>query len=278
MYELDQKLLRARFTQLAPEFDAQDFFCAESRQRMLSRLELVDLQPTRILDLGAGTGAAEEFLRARFPDAELINLDSSEAMLAQGHGHATNVCADAHNLPFSDGSFDIVISNMMLPGCAIPERVFDEARRVLRHPGLFLFTTLGPDTFKQLLRAWSLVDTAPHVHAFADMHNVGDALVQAGFREPVMDVEHLTITYGETNKLVADLRAIGATNILLERRRGLTTPRLWQRMTAKLDESRNSDGRLPISIELVTGQAWTGSPERGVQMFEGEARFPISRL
>jgi malonyl-CoA O-methyltransferase len=122
------------------------------------------------------------------------------------------------------------------------------------------------------------VDDLPHVHTFADMHNIGDALVQAGFREPVMDVEHLTITYGDAERLIADLRQAGATNRLLDRRRGLTSPRLWQAMLTELEAARNADGRLEISVELITGQAWTGEPARGVQMHEGEASFPLSRL
>ena len=188
------------------------------------------------------------------------------------------ICADSHHIPLADDSIDIVVSNMMLPGCADPQQVFSEAQRVLRNPGLFLFNTLGPDTLRTLQRAWAQVDNAPHVHAFADMHNVGDALVQAGFREPVMDVENVRINYRDLRRLFADLRAIAATNRLQNRRRGLTTPRLWQRMLAAADELRNQDGAFPVQAELVTGQAWTGAPSPGVQMSDGEASFPLSRL
>ncbi|MBT8423058.1 MAG: methyltransferase domain-containing protein [Gammaproteobacteria bacterium] len=279
MHEIDQQQLRRANDRIAAGFDAADFFCAEVRGRLLERLQLMTLEPGVILDLGAGTGAVTRELQRLYPDAACIALDWSPAMLREAPADtAHRICADGHHLPLADDSVDIVVSNMMLPGCNDPQRIFSEAQRVLRSPGLFLFNTLGPDTLRTLQRAWSKVDDAPHVHVFADMHNVGDALVQAGFREPVMDVEHVRINYRDLNRLFADLRAVGATNRLQNRRRGLTTPRLWQRMLAAADQLRNEDGKFPVLAELVTGQAWTGAPAAGVQMSDGEAHFPVSRL
>jgi malonyl-CoA O-methyltransferase len=278
MHELDQQLLRATNERIAAAYDSEDFFCAEARQRLLERLSLMDMEPKVILDLGSGTGAATGLIRSVFPEVLLINLDWSTTMLQAGTADVAKISADAHVLPLTDGSVDIVVANMLLPGCADPEQVFAEARRVLRNPGLFLFNTLGPDTLIELRYAWSKVDQALHVHAFADMHTIGDRLVTAGFREPVMDVENLTVTYGDITRLVTDLRAVAATNILLERRRGLTTPRLWQSMLDVLNTTRNKQGRLNTSIEIITGQAWTGQPDAGVSMYEGEARFPLSKL
>ena len=278
MHELDQAQLRRANDRVAPYYDDADFFCAEIRGRLVERLDFISLQPKTVLDLGAGTGASTSDLCARYPDALIIQLDWSEGMLATGTQSIASLCADGHRLPLADASVDIIVSNLMLPGCAVPETVFSEARRVLRNPGLFLFTTLGPDTLKELRRAWSLVDDAPHVHSFADMHNIGDALVKAGFREPVMDVEKLTVTYGDLNKLVADLRAVAATNFLSARRRGLTSPGRWAQFISALDNLKDPAGRLPISLEVVTGQAWTGNPDLGVPLENGEAHFPLSQL
>jgi malonyl-CoA O-methyltransferase len=277
MHELDQKLLRRDCNRVAPAYASHDFFCTEIRGRLLERLSLTKLDPGHILELGSGTGASGKSLHGLYPDARIIELDWAENMLRTA-AHGDRLCADAHFLPIRDHSIDIIFSNLMLPGCAEPERIFQEARRTLKHPGLFLFSTLGPDTLKELRRAWDKVDNTPHVHTFADMHNIGDALVQAGFREPVMDVEHITITYAEVDKLVHDLRNIGATNRLLSRRRGLTTPGLWKHLLTELETRRNATGRLAISLEVITGQAWTGEPPRGVQMQDGEAAFPLSQL
>jgi malonyl-CoA O-methyltransferase len=278
MHELDQKLLRRACDQIAPAYDSNDFFCAETRGRLLERLDLVSLTPATILDLGAGTGQAVSPLQERFKDAFIIELDWSGAMLQTRTSSLHTVCADAHQLPIADSSIDIVIANMLLPGCAEPEQVFHEARRVLRKSGLFLFNTLGPDSFKQLRKAWARVDEYPHVHTFADMHNIGDSLVQAGFLEPVMDVEHMTVTYSEPKRLMDDLRGIAATNLLQNRRRGLTPPALWQRMLGELEQTRDTNNQLPVSLEVITGQAWVGEAAVGVAMHEGEAHIPVTDI
>jgi malonyl-CoA O-methyltransferase len=279
MHELDQTQLRTAIGKVAASYDDADFFCAEARARLLERLELVTLVPRQLLELGAGTGKARSQLATIYPDARLLQLDWSLAMLRQSDTpHEQIICADSHRLPLADASVDIVVSNMMLPECSQPEAIFAEARRVLRPPGLFLFNTLGPDSFKQLRRAWAKVDNSAHVHVFADMHNVGDALVKAGFREPVLDVEMLTVTYAEIDGLIRDLRGVAGTNFRQERRRGLTTPRMWNNMLAALERSRDPEGRLPVGMEIVTGQAWVGEPDAGVHMEDGEARFPVSRL
>jgi malonyl-CoA O-methyltransferase len=278
MHELDQKLLRKACDQAAPAFDSNDFFCAETRERLLERLDLISMTPTAILDLGTGTGNAVMPLQEKFPDALIIGVDWSSAMLHAGVNHSNSLCADAHFLPLADASVDIVIANMLLPGCADPEQIFREARRVLRSSGMFLFTTLGPDTLKELRKAWAKVDEYPHVHAFADMHNIGDSLAEAGFREPVMDVERLTVTYSEPARLINDLRGVAATNLLNSRRRGLMPPGLWQRMLHELEQMRVANEQLPISLEVITGQAWTGEASAGVGMHEGEARFPAGDI
>ena len=278
MHELDQIQLRRAYDRVASAYDEADFFGAEIRDRLFERLDFISLQPKMLLDLGAGTGAAARQLQTRFTDTLIIGLDGSEAMLANSDKPGTEVCADSHRIPLADASIDIVISNLMLPACAVPEMVFSEVRRVLRNPGLFLFSTLGPDTLKEIRRAWSRIDDAPHVHTFADMHNVGDALVKAGFREPVMDTEILTVTYADINKLITDLRAVAGTNFAAQRRRGLTSPRHWARFIDELYASRDSAGRFSVSLEVVTGQAWTGNPEIGVPLTDGEARFPLSQL
>ncbi len=110
------------------------------------------------------------------------------------------------------------------------------------------------------------------------MHNVGDALVQADFCEPVMDVEQINISYRDIARLFADLRAVAATNRLSARRKGLTSPRLWQKMLAAGDALKNADGSFPAQVELITGQAWIGETGPGVRMNDGEAGFPLSRL
>ncbi len=269
--------LRAANDAIAAKFNAADFFCAEVRNRLAERFELFTLEPAVIVDLGAATGLAREPLKQRFPAAQVIELDLSLNMLRQlGPAPRDTVCADAHRLPFADASVDMVFANLLLPGSLAPEQLFAEVRRVLKHPGLFLFSSLGPDTLREIRKAWQTVDQHDHVHQFADMHNVGDALVKAGFADPVLDVEMLTINYRDIDKLVNDLRAVAGTNRWPTRSPGLTSPRRWQRFTEALQ--RDSDNRFSVSFEVVCGQAWAGVPARGVQLEDGVASFPVSRL
>jgi malonyl-CoA O-methyltransferase len=272
----DRKL-RAANDAVAAQFNEVDFFCAEVRTRLAERLDLFRLAPSIILDLGASTGLATKRLKQRFPAAQVIELDLSLDMLRQPETMPrAAVCADAHQLPFADASIDMVFANLLLPGSQAPEQLFTEVRRVLKHPGLFLFSSLGPDTLKEVRRAWRVVDQFDHVHPFADMHNVGDALVKAGFADPVLDVEMLKINYRGVAQLVSDLRAVAATNHWPTRSRGLTSPRRWQHFTEALQ--RDSEGRIPVSFEIVCGQAWSGIPARGVKLEDGVASFPVSQL
>ena len=277
MLDSAQQSMRRVFDNVAENFDTQDFFCAEIRGRLSERLDLITLEPDNIVDLGTATGRAFEQLQLRFPDSRVIELDWSLNMLDCGtRSERDRVCADAHQLPFANASIDIIFSNLLLPGCADPEQIFSEARRVLRYPGLFLFSTLGPDTLKQIQRAWATVDDFAHVTKQADMHNVGDALVKAGFRDPVMDVEMLTINYRDVSKLITDLRAAGAVNRAANRNPGLTTPRQWKRFSDNLGQQETD--RFSVNFEVVYGQAWTGPDDTGVKMEDGVAHFPLSRL
>jgi malonyl-CoA O-methyltransferase len=165
------------------------------------------------------------------------------------------VCADAERLPLADGSVDLILSNLMLQWCN-PDHVFAEFRRVLAPHGLLSFTTLGPDTLRELRSAWREVDSRTHVNQFIDMHDIGDALVRGGFASPVLDVERYTLTYLDVRRVAADLKATGAHNATMGRARGLTGRRQFAALQAAYEGFRQ-DGRLPATYEVVFGHAWT---------------------
>ena len=124
-------------------------------------------------------------------------------------------------------------------------------RRILKPGGVVVFSTLGPDTLTELRVAWEYVDDHPHVHSFADMHNVGDALLGAGFTEPVVDTDRVYFSYGELKKLVDDLRALGATNAMTGRRRSLTGKERWQAFADACHSNAPQEERLQATFELV---------------------------
>src|ERR1700675_3643578 len=231
-YALDTSRVRRSFDRAAATYDAAAVLHAEVRDNLLSRLDLMALAPRVVVDAGAGTGHTSRALIRRYPKALVIAFDSSPRMLqAAGRRQSwlrrfARVCADAECLPLADGSADLILSNLMLQWCN-PTQVFAEFRRALAPHGLLTFTTLGPDTLRELRGAWAEVDSRTHVHQFIDMHDLGDALVRGGFASPVLDVERYTLTYTDVRRIAADLKATGARNATVGRAKGLTGRRQY---------------------------------------------------
>jgi len=258
---LNSKDVRRRFDRAAAGFDSVDFIHSSMRKGLLARLAPMVVDASRIVDLGAATGSAAPLLAKRFRGAHVVAVDVSGDMLRlvkkrrSWFARVSAVQADANSLPFADHSVDVVFSNLLLPWIDNPARVFAEIARVLRDNGLFLFSTLGPDSLKELREAWGGSDPDVHVRRFPDMHDIGDAAVRAGLCDPVLDVDRLLVTYRTTEALFADLSAVGARNSLRRRSRSLGGARRFREMANALDRSRN-DGLLSLDLELVYGHCW----------------------
>ncbi|MFN2300387.1 MAG: malonyl-ACP O-methyltransferase BioC [Gammaproteobacteria bacterium] len=284
-FHLRHDRVRRSFARAAESYDAAAVLQREVLNRLVERLDLVSLKPVVVLDAGTGTGLGAAALSDRFRRARVVALDIAEPMAARAQRRrrwlrkVDAVCADAERLPLGAATVDLVFSNLMLQWLDDPAPAFNEFRRVLKPGGLLLFTSFGPDTLKELRAAWRAVDENVHVNRFLDMHDVGDALVRSGFRDPVMDVERMTVTYEDTMALMRDLQAIGARNVNAGRPRGLTGPRRLRAMQAEYEAFRR-DGSLPASWEVVFGQAW--APPAGVAHRDpgqpGEARIPIEAI
>lgn len=276
--------IRASFDRAAPGYDAAAALQREVAGRLAERLDLMRLSPVRILDLGSGTGFAAPLLDTRFPKAERIALDLAPAMLACDRARrppwrrrlwqelrGTNpafVCADMHALPVASASVDMVWSNVALQWSADPLRVFQECRRVLRPEGLLLFSTFGPDTLRELRGAFGQADaqrgtqdnTYAHINRFIDMHDLGDALMAVRFAAPVMEMEHIVLTYADLKAMLRDLKSIGAHTVLERDRFGLMGRARWLALQAAYGQFARADGRLPATFEVIYGHAWAGPP------------------
>ena len=260
------RLARDAFDRAAVTYDAHSVLQAEVGRRLLDHLEGLRIDPEVVLDLGCATGAGLDGLRGKFPRASLVGLDFSTAMLHRaaartpwwrrliGRAATPLVCADAHRLPLKSASVHLVFSNLMLQWCE-PATVFAEAARVLPAGGLFMFSTFGPDTLKELRAAFAGVGAADRVNAFIDMHDLGDALVHAGFADPVMDMEYITLTYATPRAMLRELKGLGATNALAGRSRGLYGKAAFARAEAALETTRR-DGRIAATFEVIYGHAW----------------------
>ena len=273
-FQLDPGLVRRRAGRAAAGYASVDTLAREISRRMGERLDYIRIEPRRILDLGCGPGADLPAFAQRYPGVPRIAIDSAPAMLAQARGDTgllkrllrfgkpaepDFVCADATALPLARGSVSFAWSNLMLQWLHDPLPALKEIHRVLEVGGMLMFSTLGPDTLKELRAALPPSD-AEHLHRFIDMHDLGDALVGAGFSDPVMDMEMLTVTYTSLDDLLHDLRASGSANAAVTRPRGLVGKGHWQKLRANYEQLRR-DGRLPATVEVVYGHAWKAAPK-----------------
>ncbi|MEO5765810.1 MAG: malonyl-ACP O-methyltransferase BioC [Casimicrobiaceae bacterium] len=294
--DVDPRAVRRAFARAASTYDAAAVLQREVGARLAERLDYVKIAPAAVLDAGCGTGHAIGELAARYPRARIVGVDLALPMAEAARERARRgrslferllapvrakgaapppafVCADMNALPFPGVAFDLVWSNLALQWVNDLPRVFAEFRRTLKVGGLVLFSTFGPDTLKELRAAFGRADGHTHTNRFVDMHDVGDMLVQAGFGDPVMEMEPLTLTYADPAALIAELKALGATNATRGRPRGLTGAGRWRRMLAAFERLRR-DGRIPATFEVVYGHAWKGEPRTSA---DGRAIVKLQR-
>lgn len=263
--EIDRQAMRSAFEKAATNYDAAAVLQQEVANRLVERMDYMSMKPNSILDAGSGTGFISHLLAQRYPKAKITALDLAFNMLKQAkekrnfkqrwNKQFQYVNAEVESLPFADASVELVISGLTLQWCQDLPKVFKEFKRVLAPGGLLLFSSFGPDSLKELRQSWAEVDELPHVNAFADMHDVGDALMQSGFADPVMDMEMLTMTYKDVKTVMRDLKQIGAHNVMQGRSHQMTGKNKLKNMMQAYEQFRE-DGLLPVSHEIVYGHAW----------------------
>lgn len=276
---IDQKAVRRQFGRRTGQIANANFLLREAESQMLGRLELMKLDPASILEIGSGLGDGVLALRKKYPNASmLLGIDAAEPMVQHAHNRlsppregfltrvlggarrrrdplASLVVADAAQIPIADSSVDLVWSNMCLHWMADPVSAVQEWHRVIRPDGLLMFSVFGVDTLKELREGGA------DLMQFSDMHDLGDALVGAGFADPVMDMSFLTVSFGTPDKVLADLRCLGG-NALHGRRAGLSGREKLRQWRLELSRLRDKEGSIPITFEIVYGHAWCPSRKR----------------
>lgn len=292
----DRRQVRRAFSRSAPGYAAAAALQREIESRLLESLDYLDdpalgrAPPQVVLDLGCGPGHAAAAMRKRWPKAQVLAMDLALPMLREARRQAgrwplppnrrlVRINADARALPLAEGSVDVLFSNLCLQWVEDLPAVFAGFRRVLKPGGLLLVSSFGPDTLLELREAFAHADDAPHVSPFASIAQFGDALVAAGFRDPVLDRDLFVHHHRDLPELMRELRAIGATNALSARRHTLTGKARFADAAAAYERERGSDGLLPASWEAIYAQAW--APQPGAPIREGGVEtvaVPVSSI
>lgn len=285
--KINKQRLRDDFSHAASSYDAAAVVQHEICDRTLERVDMLKLQPASILDIGTGTGRSLKGLQSRFPTSSIIACDIALPMLMQCRQHQPGihanqlVCSDAEQLPFADGSVDLIFSTSTFQWCTDLIQLLSECQRVLCLNGVLIFSTFGPDTLLQLRNSWAQVDNCEHVHEFIDMHHIGDMLLATQFADPVVDMEMIDIQYQSLRKLLQDLKDTGSrgkfntsvSNYSL----GLMSKEKYQCLVQAYEQYRQENGSLPVSYEVIYGYARKSAHDHGVEKSK-EVKIPISTI
>jgi len=278
----DRRLLRQRRERAAATLAAHDFLFAEVATRLVDRLADIRRDFSTALDLGCHNGfiakAAESLPAGKI--GTLVQADLSPGMAAAVRHNAglPTIAADEERLPFADASFDLIVS------CASLHHVNDlpgalvQIQRALKPDGVFLAALFGGATLTELRQAWLAAETAqeggasPRVAPFADLRDAAGLLQRAGFALPVADSDTITVTYDNPLKLMSDLRGMGETNVLIERRR---TPTRRATLMAAAEHYRDQfaggDGRAPATFQILYLTGWAPAADQPQALRPGSA-------
>ena len=256
-----------RNIRVAKDYDRYAAVQREISDRLLDRLQYINIAPKRIVDLGCGTGYMTEKLSQKYPKAVIIAVDGNATKLAKLQNKALSnvemLQHDVDSLPIDDQSVDLIISSGLLHWLNDISHCLSECRRMLMPKGLLLFSTLGPNTLQELRKSIHSVNNNNCVHDFCDMHDIGDGLLSLQFSDPVMDSEVLTFLYETVDELLQDLKQTGSQNARIDRSRGLLTQNKLQKIKEHYHQQFLDDGQYPATFEVIYGHAW--GPVKSVQ-------------
>ena len=281
---LDPHAVEAGLRRLA-RADEPPWLHREVARRMAERLAIIRAQPTQLLDWWSWLGAGSEALAQAYPQAQRVLVEPTEALKARSEAalarpwwspkrwqsNAPRVLLESESLP--EGS-QLVWSNMMLHAVADPPALFARWQRALAVDGFVMFSCLGPGTLRELRALYERLGWGAATPNFIDMHDLGDMLVHAGFADPVMDQEVLTLQWRDADALLAELRGLGG-NAAPQRFPGCRTPRWREHLRQELGRLAKDQDRISLSFEVAYGHAFRAAPKAHVSQ---ETQVPLSDM
>jgi malonyl-CoA O-methyltransferase len=253
---LDKRDIAHSFSRAAPVYDSVAQLQRDVGNRLLEQLEAPGADPAVVLDLGCGTGHFRVELQRRFPQASYVGVDIAAGMVEYARsnqsGHCQWLVGDAESLPLSGASVDLVFSSLAIQWCYRPQLLFAELARVLRPGGRCVFTTLGPDTLRELRAAWAEVDSHQHVNRFLPPDQLNAAACQVPGVSLTLDSSCFRMEYRRVRDLLTELKTLGAHNMNRDRPGGLTSRRALQGMLQAYERWREGEF-LPATYDVILG-------------------------
>lgn len=279
----DRELLRQRRNRVAVEANRHDFLLQRVTEEICERVQIVRRDFSKVLNLGAHTGVLSRSLRNLTNVELVVDADHCDGFLA--HCDGPSVLCDEEALPFGDGNLDLVVSGLSLqfvndlPGALV------QVRRALKPDGLLIAALLGGETLRELRHAWFLAEeeitggASPRVAPFIDVRALGGLSQRAQFALPVVDSDILTVTYEKPMALMEELRAMGATNVLSDRRRVPVTRGLMMRACEIYHEVfATADGLVPATFEVLALTAWVPDESQPKPLKPGSGKISMTKV
>lgn len=285
MTVFDRCLVRRHRDRAAISFENFDFLFMEGAERLCDRLLDINRTFSLALDLGCHGGEMARTLAGSGKTAHLLQADLSPAMAARAHAASglPSMACDEEALPVGLGALDLVTSNLSLHWVNDLPGALSQIKMALKPDGLFLGAVLGGDTLFELRSVLAEAEIelegglSPRVSPFAEVRDLGALLQRAGFALPVVDTDIVTVSYAEPFKLLADLRGMGESNAVLERRKTpLRRATLMAAMAKYVERFSNADGRIPATFQILTMTAWAPAANQQKPMRPGSAGLRLA--
>ena len=265
---VDPVAARAALFRLA-RGEALPWLHGEIARRLVERLAQIRAEPRRIVEWWSAIGGGDAELRAAYPRAERVAVEADAGWAARRRAAERRPwwsIASPRSLVLEESAGDaeigraqLVWANMALHLVVDPPALFGRWHALLEVEGIVVFSCLGPGTLRELRELYAVAGWPTPTPGYIDMHDLGDMLIDAGFADPVLDQETITLRWQSAAALLAELRQLGG-NTAPDRHPGLRTRAWRERLLARLNERADSDGGISLSIEVAYGHGFKPPP------------------